>query len=120
MTVLLILTIFAELKVHLIHRKQVPLLHNTVLILCDEGGGFVAVKYISSRELKTSEFSLMLRLVKILLFSTHSMKYIWYSSQKSKYPLYITTGLTDQGNTSVTIFYKFIVILKKIIHENHH
>ena len=27
--------------------------------------------------------------MKILMFSTHSMKYIWYSPQKSKYPLYI-------------------------------
>ena len=35
--------VFAELKVHLIHRKQVPLLHNTVLILCDEGAALVAV-----------------------------------------------------------------------------
>ena len=26
--------------------------------------------------------------MKILMFSTHSMKYIWYSPQKSKYPLY--------------------------------
>ena len=34
---------FAEFKVHLIHRKQVPLLHSTVLILCDEGDGLVAV-----------------------------------------------------------------------------
>ena len=25
------------------HRKQVPLLHNTVLFLCDEGAGLVAV-----------------------------------------------------------------------------
>ena len=33
----------AEFKVHLIHRKQVPLFHNTVLILCDEGDGLVAV-----------------------------------------------------------------------------
>ena len=33
----------AEFKVHLIHRKQVPLLHNTVLILCNEGAGSVAV-----------------------------------------------------------------------------
>ena len=31
--------------VHLIHRKRVPLLHNTVLILCDEGDGLVAVKF---------------------------------------------------------------------------
>ena len=34
---------FAEFKVHLIHRKQVPLLHNTVMILCDEGAGLVAM-----------------------------------------------------------------------------
>ena len=27
--------------------------------------------------------------MKILMFSTHSMKYICYSPQKSKYPLYI-------------------------------
>ena len=40
----------------------------------------VNTKYISSLELKTLEFSLL----KILLFSTHSMKYIWYSHQKSK------------------------------------
>ena len=31
--------------VHLIHRKRVPLFHNTVLILCDEGHGLVAVPY---------------------------------------------------------------------------
>ena len=24
----------------------------------------------------------------MLMFSTHSMKYIWYSTKKSKYPLY--------------------------------
>ena len=29
--------------VNLIHRKRVSLLHNTVLILCDEGDGLVAV-----------------------------------------------------------------------------
>ena len=29
--------------VHLIHRKRVPLLHNTILILCVEGDGLVAV-----------------------------------------------------------------------------
>ena len=34
---------FAEFKVHLIHRKQVPVLHITVLILCDEGDGMVAL-----------------------------------------------------------------------------
>ena len=34
---------FAEFMVHLIHRKRVPLLHNIVLILCDEGDGLVVV-----------------------------------------------------------------------------
>ena len=34
---------FAVFNVRLIHRKQVPLLHNTVVILCDDGGGLVAV-----------------------------------------------------------------------------
>ena len=29
----------------------------------------------------------------------------------------ILTGLTDQGNTYVTIFYKLVVCLKKIIHK---
>ena len=43
---------------------------------------FISVnsKYIKSRKVKTSKFSLM----KILMFSTHSMKYIWYSPQKEK------------------------------------
>ena len=34
---------FAEFKVHLIHRKKGLLLYNTVLILCNEGVGLVAV-----------------------------------------------------------------------------
>ena len=34
---------FVELKVHLIHRKQVPLLHNKELILCNEGCGLVTL-----------------------------------------------------------------------------
>ena len=37
---------FAEFMVHLIHRIRVPLLHNTVLILCDEGDGMVAMVVI--------------------------------------------------------------------------
>ena len=36
--------LFVEFMVHLIHRKRVPLLHNTEMILCDEGDGLVAVK----------------------------------------------------------------------------
>ena len=34
-----------EFKVHLIHRKHAPLLHNTLLTLCDEGAGLKAVSY---------------------------------------------------------------------------
>ena len=34
---------FAESIAHLIHRKWVPLLYNTVLILCDEGDGLAAM-----------------------------------------------------------------------------
>ena len=45
----------------------------------------VNTKNFSSHVLKISAISL----VKLLIFSTHSMKYIWYSPQKSKYPLYI-------------------------------
>ena len=32
----------------------------------------------------------------------------------------IWTGLTDKGNTWIAKFYKLIVLLKKIIHENRH
>ena len=42
--------------------------------------------------LKISAISLVLRtreITHIFKFSTHSMKYIWYSPQKSRYPLYI-------------------------------
>ena len=34
---------FVKFKVHLIHRKRVPLLRRTVLIFCDEGAELVAV-----------------------------------------------------------------------------
>ena len=56
-------------------------------------------KYISSRELKTSKFSCY-ALMKILMFLTHSMKYIWYSTQKSKYPLCLwkSNHLTNDNN----------------------
>ena len=46
-------------------------------------------KIISSHVLKISAFSLVLRTRELLIFSRHSMKYIWYSPQKSKYPLFI-------------------------------
>ena len=41
----------------------------------------VNAKYISSSELKTSE-------LKLFMFSTHEMKYIWYSPKKSKFSFY--------------------------------
>ena len=67
-------------------------------------------------------------LVKILMFPTHSMLYIWYSHQKSKYPLYIhniheTTHIVAIGAvaeeiytsksswTSATLFWKYSVAL---------
>ena len=48
----------------------------------------VNTKYISSSELKTSEFSECAARVKIFMFSTHEMKYIWYSPKKSKFSFY--------------------------------
>ena len=36
--------------VHLIHRKQVHLLHDTELILCNEGAGLVAVHMLLASE----------------------------------------------------------------------
>ena len=39
--------------------------------------------------LKYQQFYSCYALVKLLILSTHSMKYICYSPQKSKYPLYI-------------------------------
>ena len=36
--------------------------------------------------------------MKILMFSTHSMKYIWCSPQKSKYPLFIKANATYEIN----------------------
>ena len=38
---------------------------------------------------KYHKFHSCYALVKMLIFSTHSMKYIWYSPLKSKYPLYL-------------------------------
>ena len=43
--------------VHLIHRKWAPLLHNTVLILCDEGDGLVAMSDFAIRETRPSDLS---------------------------------------------------------------
>ena len=55
-------------------------------------------------ELKTSKFSLVLRTHKILMFSTHSLKYSWYSSQKSKYPLYIDDTKHQKNRKDMYLF----------------
>ena len=67
------------------------------------------MKYISSRELKTSKFSCVLRTMKILMFSTHSMKYIWYSPLKSKYPLYIDSRGYASGPIRICLFIDYII-----------
>ena len=63
----------------------------------------VNTKYMSSRELKTSKFS------------THSMKYICYSPQKSKYP-----PCSKFGNSLVeyTVFVISFRYRKVAIREN--
>ena len=55
-----------------------------ILILC---------RIVKSNSLTPAapNFKTGLALVKLLIFSTHSIKYIWYSPQKSKYPLFILT-----------------------------
>ena len=47
---------------------------------------------MSSRELKTSKFSFVLCTNENSYVLTHSMKYIWYSPQKSKYLLFTCQG----------------------------
>ena len=42
----------------------------------------VNTKYISSNVLKISEFHECVARVKLLIFSTHSMKYFWYLPKK--------------------------------------
>ena len=49
----------------------------------------VNTKNISSHLLKISAISLIYALIRLLIFSTHLMKYIWYSPQKSKFPLFV-------------------------------
>ena len=63
---------FAEFMVHLIHRKRVPLLHNTVLILCDEGVGLLAVEGLYSRNFASEKLRKNKTLAKIFL----NLKYL--------------------------------------------
>ena len=58
---------FAEFMFHLIHRKRVPLLHNTVLIICDEGDGLVAVEGLYSRNFASAKLRKNKTLAKIFL-----------------------------------------------------
>ena len=43
--------------------------------------------------------------------STHSMKYIWYSPQKSKYPLF-TTCVQPKCNQNLSVFCMLIYLLR--------
>ena len=54
----------------------------------------VNTKYISSSVLKTSEFSWVRSRMKISMFSTHEMKYIWYLLKKVHF-LFILYFLED-------------------------
>ena len=48
----------------------------------------VNTKYISSNVLKISIFHECVARVKLLIFSTHEMKYFWYMPKKSKFSFY--------------------------------
>ena len=72
--------------VHLIHRKWVPLLHNKVLILCDEGDGLVAVNVCCT-----------LLAVMFQLAQTHLNAQIWYLKCIHSKPLhFMTSDLFDR------------------------
>ena len=51
----------------------------------------VNTKYISSSVLKTSDFHECAARMKISMFSTHEMKYIWYLLKKSKFSFFFYT-----------------------------
>ena len=65
----------------------------------------VNTKYISSSVLKTSEFHECAARVKISMFSTQKMKYIWYLPRKSKFSFYciLFRRLTANSSESVDI-----------------
>ena len=59
----------------------------------------VNTKYISSSAVKKiSIFHECVARVKMLIFSPHEMKYIWYLPKKSKFSLYFILN----GNTEIT------------------
>ena len=60
----------------------------------------VNTKYISSSAVKKiSIFYECVARVKMLIFSTHEMKYIWYLPKKSKFSFYFILN----GNTEILI-----------------
>ena len=69
----------------------------------------VNTKHISSHVLKISAISLVLCTHEITDILTHLMKYIWYSSQKSKYSLYIQTIQWNIGADSKHAAYRQIL-----------
>ena len=75
---------------------------NTPAVLYIEDIYFFEVntKYISSSAVKKiSIFHECVARVKMLIFSPHEMKYIWYLSRKSKFSFYFILN----GNTEITI-----------------
>ena len=74
------------------HRMPCELEHVRVLYKIKRKFAFLSVntKYISSRELKTSEFSLVLRTRENSnVFNSLDEIYLVFTEKKSKYPLYI-------------------------------
>ena len=80
----------------------------------------VNTKYISSSAVKKiSIFHECVARVKMLIFSPHSMKYIWYSPQKSKFSLYFILIMFDVDvTTCVALFLTNILHLKPYVKKS--
>ena len=77
--------------------------------------------YLTSRDLKTSKFLLVLCTRQNLMFSTHSMKYIWFSSQKSKFPLSLLSCFQScchsKEDTNLTVNSKIETFIHSFVHS---
>ena len=56
--------------------------------------------------------------MKILMFSTHSMKYIWYSPQKRKYPLFIREVINVNTDYFLLLMVCLCCTSKRSVQEN--
>ena len=54
----------------------------------------------------------------LLIFSSHSMKYIWYSPQKSKYPLYAISQYANENNPKVSQICSYGVYLQERVRNS--